>query len=234
MASLKCANCGGLIELEKDVDFLTCPYCSSTLYLTNNLLFKNFYLQPIITEKYALSIFESELKRLNLQDMPVISVKKIFLPFFKKENESTLTPLFSPSPNYFSEIAFPSSEPLFFSETMKEWGELTFPSNENLIITKEKNGGIYYIPFYEFTFGIKEEKKRCFINAVSKAKFLDNLPLSFSQNQANKVTLLLIVYFLIFSALSFLIKPPLAAFFLTAVISIIVSPILANYLEKNE
>jgi len=46
MASLKCATCGGLIEVEKDVDFLSCPYCSSTLYLTNNLLFKIFIWNP--------------------------------------------------------------------------------------------------------------------------------------------------------------------------------------------
>ncbi len=233
MASLKCATCGGLIEVEKDVDFLSCPYCSSTLYLTNNLLFKNFYLEPIITEKYASSIFESELKILNLQDMPIISVKKIFLPFFKKESKSTLTPLFSPSPNYFSEIEFPSSEPLFYSEKMKEWGELIPPSNESLIVTNKENGAIYYIPFYEFTFGIEEEKKRCFINAVSKVKFLDNLPLSFSQKQANKVALLLIFYFLIFSALSFIIKHPIGAFFLTVVLSVIFSPPFANYLEKE-
>ena len=72
MPDIKCANCGSSFPLDKAKDFLTCSFCSSTLYIGRNAVVKHFCFSPVITEKRARSLFSEEAGRLGLGETPVL------------------------------------------------------------------------------------------------------------------------------------------------------------------
>lgn len=238
MVKVKCVSCGGVVQVEKEDDFFTCPYCSSKLYFLSNAIFKNFYFDPILTEKYSLSLFQGELNKYGLKNIDKIKVEKIFLPFYSPKKGGTLLPLFSPVPSFFLEIDFLSSQPFLLNlDKMKSWGEVISPTKEKLLFLKNEKlteDSIYYLPFYKITYGIEKGEKRCYVDAVSKKIYMEEFPLYLSEKQANKVLLFLISYLLIFSVTSFLIEKTLLAFFATIILSFLASPIISNYLMREK
>lgn len=53
--SIPCSQCGGELHPETGQVFLTCPYCSSTVYLDKSLVVFHWYVAPTLNEKQARS-----------------------------------------------------------------------------------------------------------------------------------------------------------------------------------
>ncbi|MCX7830568.1 MAG: hypothetical protein N2445_05870, partial [Acidobacteria bacterium] len=88
-------------------------------------------------------------------------------------------------------------------------------------------------PFYEFTTGTEENKFKFFIEATSRKILYEAIPSSISKKQVNNVLTFLFIYFLFFALVSFFIKIPILSFFLTAIISIGISPFVVNYAQRR-
>lgn len=53
--SIPCSQCGGNLQPEAGQIFLTCPYCSSTVYLDKSQVVFHWYVAPTLDEKQARS-----------------------------------------------------------------------------------------------------------------------------------------------------------------------------------
>jgi hypothetical protein len=54
-SNLHCTQCGGELHPDEGQSFLTCPYCSSTVYLDKSQVVFHWYLAPTLGEKQARS-----------------------------------------------------------------------------------------------------------------------------------------------------------------------------------
>lgn len=187
---------------------------------------KYLYFTSLITEKHSHSLLLETLKRIGIEKTSEIKRKNLFFPFLQKEDFLEITPLFNPHPSFFSSFELPAQSPIFFSEKMKEWGAVLTIDEETLLFSKdseEEKLSVLYIPFYEYTVGSSENKLIFYIDATSGRIFYSPLPSSISKRQVKKVLSFIFIYFFIFSALSFFIKPPFLSFFITLILSLTLS-----------
>lgn len=233
---IKCSNCSASISLEREIDFIVCPFCSSTLYLSYNATFKYLYFTPVITEKHSHSILLETLERIAIEETSEIKRKNIFFPFLQKGDFFQITPLFNPHPSFFSSFDLPAQSPIFFSEKIREWGEVLAINEETLLLSKdleEKNLSILYIPFYEYTVDKSENKLIFYVEATSGKILYSPLPSSISKKQVKKVLSFIFIYFFLFSALSFFIKPPVLSFFITLIVSLTLSIFVVDFVMRK-
>ncbi|OYW01638.1 MAG: hypothetical protein B7X11_03945, partial [Acidobacteria bacterium 37-65-4] len=61
--NIRCANCSAEIPLERDEEFLVCPFCNSSLYLDRAHTFKSFLVKPAVSSAGAVNRLAQELAR---------------------------------------------------------------------------------------------------------------------------------------------------------------------------
>lgn len=222
--------------MERETDFVICPYCSSTLYVKYNAAIKHFYFDPVITEKRAESELVETLKRIGIENCQILLRKKILLPFLRKGESLEVSPLYNPHPSFFSSIKLSSHTPVFFSEKAKEWGNVIPIDEETFLLSKNgesENLSIFQMPFYEFVTGTEESKLKFYVEATEGKIFFEGIPTSISKKQVNRVLSFLFLYFIFFALFSFLVKPPHLSFFITLAIYAAVSPFVVAFVLRK-
>lgn len=222
--------------MERETDFVVCPYCSSTLYVKYNATVKHFCFKPVITEQRATVVLIETLKRMGIENPSILSRKKFLFPFLRKNESLEVVPLYNPHPSFLSSIKLSHHTPNFFSEKVKDWGNLIPIDEETYLLSKNgenENLSIFHIPFYEFTTGFEVNKLKFYIEATEGRIFFEAIPASISQKQVNKVLLFLFLYFIFFGLLSFSVKTPLFSFFITLVIYAAVSPFVVSFVLRK-
>jgi hypothetical protein len=238
VAEIKCANCGGSVQLEMEQDFVACRFCDSTLYVERSSSFQQFCFGYTVTEKRAESIFKDSMHKLGILKAPFLSIKRVILPFLSRHSDGreVTKAAFTPHPSFFEDFVIPSGTPLFFSKEAKEWGEFVIPDEEAFLFFEKTAGdppSLYHIPFYEIAFGKTDNKIKAYVNAVTGKVFLESFPIASSEQEGKKLLLFFIAYFLLFSLVSALIKSIPAAFFLTLAVAALCSPLMADLVLRR-
>jgi hypothetical protein len=233
VAEIKCANCGGGCSLKMEQDFVICSFCNSTLYVGRASSFKEFCFDYAITEKRAESLFRESLKKMGIDKPPILSKKKVLLPFLsrKKDCIENTKAAFTPHPSFFENFVIPSGTPLFLPPEAKEWGELVIPDDEAFLYFEQAEGdkpSIYHVPFYELSFGISGNPLKAYVDGVAGKVFCEPFPVAETSFENKRLLYYFIGYFLLFSLVSIIIKSVPAAFVVTLTAAIICAPFMAD------
>lgn len=238
MAELKCANCGGAVQLEMEQDFAACSFCGSTLYSGRASSFREFCFDYTISEKRADSLFREAMKEAGAGEPRVLSKKKVLLPFLcgKAGGSEATRAAFTPHPPFFEDFQMPSGTPLYLPAEAKEWGELVVPEEEAFLYFEGRDAeppAVYHVPFYEFNFGVEGNPLKAFVDGVSGKTLFEPFPLPASELENRKLLGHFIAYFLVFATVSFLIKTVPAAFLVTLAAAALTAPFMADAVMRR-
>ncbi len=238
MAGIKCANCGGAVELQAEQDFIVCCFCGSTLYTGRAASFRELCFDFIITEKRADSLFSEAIAKTGAGMPRILSRKKVLLPFLvgKVEGCEVTRAGFTPHPPFFEDLEIPSGSPLILPPEAKEWGELWVPVEESLLYFEARGGDapvVYHLPFYEFTFGIEGNPLKAYVDAVAGRTYFEPFPLPTTAGENRLLLGHFIAYFLLFTVISFFIKSVPAAFFVTLALVLVTTPFISDYVMRR-
>jgi DNA-directed RNA polymerase subunit RPC12/RpoP len=238
VAEIKCANCGAAVPLETEQEFAICPYCNSTLYAGRASSFKEFCFEFIITEKRAESLFRDFMKKMGIDKPPILSKKKVLLPFLnrKKEGAETTRAAFTPHPSFFEDFAIPSGTPVFLPPEAKEWGELVIPDDEAFLFFEQSDGerpSVFHVPFYELNFGIAGNPLKAYVDGVAGKVWCEPFPLTATSLENKRLLYYFIGYFLLFSLVAIVIKSVPAAFAVTLTAAVLCAPFMADLVIRK-
>lgn len=238
MAELKCASCGGNVNLEMEQDFVACSFCGSTLYSGRASSFREFCFDFTITEKRADSLFASAMAEAGVGTPGILGRRKVLLPFLvgKVEGREVTRAGFTPHPPFFEDFSMPSGTPLFLPTEAKEWGELVVPEEEAFLYFENKNAeppAVYHVPFHEFSFGVEGNPLKAYVDGVSGKTLFEPFPLPATELENRRLLGHFVAYFLVFAATSYLIRSVPVALFLTLAAAFLSSPFMADAVMRR-
>ena len=203
---IRCASCGGEIALKRDEAFLSCPFCSSSLYLDRAKTFRSLLISPVLTAVAAKGRLEEELARREVPPCSVRASRVVLAPFWGVRGESLQesTPAFSPVPPALQGYRLPSAGTVFMDAAAMD-GYTMIPCSEHTSSTWEGRQDVssftlYHVPFYEMQLGAGRLSYDCWIDAVTGKVYLDQTPPQRSENISSRFLALVFVLFAAFTA----------------------------------
>jgi len=238
VADLKCAGCGGSVQLEMEQDFVICPFCGSTLFAGRASSFKEFCFDYIVSDKRAESFFKEAMKKIGVREPAILSRRKVLLPFLvsKSEGSEITRAAFTPHPSFFENYSIPSGTPLYLPPEAKEWGELVVPQEEAFLYfetTGAESPSVYHVPFYEFTFGIAGNPLKAFVDGVAGNVHHEPFPFPSTAGENRMLLAWFVGYFLLFALVSGLIRSVPAAFLVSLAALILTVPLISDTVMRK-
>jgi DNA-directed RNA polymerase subunit RPC12/RpoP len=203
---LRCANCSGMIRIERAESFLVCPFCGSTLVVDRARTFRSFLLPASVSGSHAGALLQEELSRREMPRCKITAVRGFLLPFWGVRGETLqeTLPCFSPVPPALAGYKLPSAGAVPFSEGESP-GFAPVACSESSSATWEGSPDVsafaqYRVPFFKVEYGGGEASYTAWVEGVSGRVFLDRTPPSLSGSISRRFWLAMTAFFLLFAA----------------------------------
>lgn len=209
--NIRCANCSAEIALERDEEFLVCPFCNSSLYLDRAHTFKSFLLKPAVSSAGAADRLAQELARREIPPAPASGSEALLAPFWGVRGEAMqeTVPAFSPVPALLQGYRLPSADALNFDDS-QTGGFAVLPCSESSSSRWEgredvSSFALYRVPFHKLSFGAGAVSYSAWVDAVTGKVYMDLAPPPRSEAISSRFLSVLFGLFALFTAVAALV-----------------------------
>lgn len=174
----RCANCGAEFTPETDDIFVECKYCKASIFIFSGGSGLRYYINPTIeADKAELIIKNQFLKKGYTGEIKIISKEALLYPFYKRENQTSLTPAREDS-NYhlLTQLHFKGGEIKFFNEN-KIKGYLPIDPDLEPNTAKEDKINLIYYPLIFVTYRYLDNDYKLVIDGFSEEIITEVLPI---------------------------------------------------------
>ncbi|RPI81484.1 MAG: hypothetical protein EHM41_20560 [Chloroflexi bacterium] len=194
---LNCTQCGGELHPDEGQIFLTCPYCSNTVYLDKSKVVFHWYLAPTLDEtKAQASLYQWMAGNKTVKDLDkktsVVSRSFEFFPvwYFKKQSQDgreaiTIEPAAATSVTelgqmkllagdlrkYDDSISAQAHQPTVPLESALRWMEEQGSANGKVL-----EQALVHIPLYTFKYTYRGQTYTALVEAATGAVFANIYP----------------------------------------------------------
>lgn len=185
---LTCTQCGGELHADEGQMFITCPYCSATVYLDKSQVVFHWYLQPTLTQEQARSALarwmsgNQTIKDLDKKAQLVGTTFEYFpLWYFKaaaagqKNEQILIQPAAATSISEMNRLALPagdlrpynsetesqSTPPSVPLEAAREWLQQRLPQSQ------VRESALVHVPIYLFKYQYKNQVYTALVEAAT-------------------------------------------------------------------
>lgn len=82
--NIKCSQCGAQVPIEKDSDFIRCPYCETALYVDTDRTVMHYQLDSPLTQQDLAPLIQRQLAYLEINDQVTLHSSEFFyFPFWR-------------------------------------------------------------------------------------------------------------------------------------------------------
>ncbi|MEW5763463.1 MAG: hypothetical protein ACOYXN_05555 [Acidobacteriota bacterium] len=213
---VRCASCGGEFGLDRDLPFLDCPYCASTLYLDRARTFLRFVLPPSHSPARALLELREAWRKGELPELPVLKTEGLLLPFWSVRGSESqgAVPAFSPRPSCLEDFRLPGAgarveggEPRGFTAVPCTQGASTAWMRPG----EESSFSLYLVPFFRIQYGTARRAYTAWVDAVLGRAYFEETPPPLSAHISHRFWAAMSLLFMVFAVESFFLPGPAAA-----------------------
>ena len=177
---VRCDQCGAYIELEEDVLFAHCEYCTSTFYVEDLQSGRHLFAKPQIQSRNLKKMIKTKLNEYGYEkSFEIQDVILHYVPFWvwRQAQQQIMTPAYTTHIQEFFDLKLPGLDYKFFDEKQIENAELIdarlSPGESTLINTnipqladKEiPDPKLYHIPFYRIEYSAESSNYIIWIEA---------------------------------------------------------------------
>lgn len=211
---VKCTQCGGEVPVEIDQGLASCPYCSSSLYVSLNDGFLHYVITPTLKEKDLDKTLKTFLARKERKSGLVIrEAAQIFWPYWRIQQDAE-TKTFIAATNPITSLERASipdgdTKPFLKNKVDKDRFEMPGEPIEDLI---EREGisaskvWLAHVPFWIVDYEYDSVKYQAWIDAVRGEVYADDLPPAFTKEKdrlyARAAWFIFAVFFILGAAIS--------------------------------
>lgn len=205
---IRCASCSAEIPLERDEEFLVCPFCHSSLYLDRAHAFKSWTLKPAVSATGAADRLAQELARREIPPVRATGTQALLAPFWGIRGGAMqeTVPAFSPVPALLQGYRLPSADALGFDDSQTGAFSVV-PCSESSSSRWEGRDDIssftlYRVPFYRLSFGEGAAPYAAWVDAVTGKVYMDQAPPPRSEAISSRFLSVLFGLFALFTAVA--------------------------------
>ncbi|MDP8255500.1 MAG: hypothetical protein P9M14_07120 [Candidatus Alcyoniella australis] len=186
---IACTQCGGQVPIEPDSDFLSCPYCNTSLFVDLRGSVHHLAIEPLVPPDQALQTLMDFLRDHELPRPKSIDSKLIYLPFWQIQWPHHLASMVAghlPQTGLL-EPALPPGTQLGLDRCRIDPGDLTLPgvqldaaleafSESQPDYQNFKSARLVHAPFHLLAFSLSGNEHHALVDAVTGAIYIEGLP----------------------------------------------------------
>jgi len=168
---VSCTQCGASLPLAEDDRFLTCDFCSSSMFVDGGRGRGSFYVAPLLDETTV---------RPAVADVvgtdPILSLRRQLIPFMERRDDkhTTVAPATDVPVDLGALRTLPGERHAYTSTVLGDWERLAPAATGDG--TDEDGAALLHYPLYRVDYLVGEREYLLYVDAVSGTLLADELP----------------------------------------------------------